>query len=61
METETLESDKALGVSLVFGAFAVVGAGFMLAGASQIVMAWGFALALTAAILAVIALQAFDV
>ncbi|MFC6794551.1 hypothetical protein ACFQFH_09670 [Halobaculum halobium] len=44
METETLESDKAIGVSLVFGALAVVGAGFMFAGASQIVMAWGFAL-----------------
>ncbi|MFC7069130.1 DUF7525 family protein [Halobaculum lipolyticum] len=60
METETLESDKAIGVALVFAALAVVGAGFMLAGASQIVMAWGFALAMVAAMLAVVAVQAFD-
>lgn len=60
METETLESDKAIGVSLVFAAFAVVGAGFMLAGASQTVMAWGFALAMAAGTLSVLALQAFD-
>ncbi|SHG84430.1 DUF7525 family protein [Halobaculum gomorrense] len=61
METQTLESDKAVGLSLVFGALAVVGAGFMLAGATQIVMAWGFALAMAAAILSVVAVQAFDI
>ncbi|WP_277555385.1 DUF7525 family protein [Halobaculum limi] len=60
MATETLESDMAVGVALIFGALAVVGAGFMFAGASQIVMAWGFALAMVAAMLAVVAVQVFD-
>ncbi|WP_435062782.1 DUF7525 family protein [Halobaculum sp. EA56] len=60
MATETLESDMAVGVALAFGALTVVGAGFMIAGASQIVKAWGFAAAMLAATLAVVATQAFD-
>ncbi|UIO99273.1 hypothetical protein Hbl1158_12135 [Halobaculum sp. CBA1158] len=60
MATETVESDMSVGVALAFGALATVGAGFMLVGASQTVMAWGFALAMVAAMLAVVAVQAFD-
>ena len=60
MATETVESDMSVGLALVFAALAVVGAGFMLVGDSQTTMAWGFAAAMVAATLAVVAVQVYD-
>jgi len=60
MATETVESDMSVGLALVFAALAAVGAGFMLVGGSQSVMAWGFAVAMVAATLSVVAVQVYD-
>lgn len=60
MATETASSDMGTGLALVFGAIATVGAAIMLAGGSQQVMAWGFALAMFAGVLAVTAVHVYD-
>ncbi|ESP87855.1 DUF7525 family protein [Candidatus Halobonum tyrrellensis] len=60
MATETAESDMAAGLAIALSAGVLVGAGFMLVGATQSVKAWGFALAMLTAALAVVAVQAFD-
>lgn len=53
-------TDKGVGLALAFGALAVVGAGAMLFGGSQQVMAWGFAAAVTAGAVAVAVVQVYD-
>lgn len=60
MATESVSSDMGTGLALAFAAVAAVGAGFMLVGASQRVMAWGFALAMAAATLSVVAVHVYD-
>jgi hypothetical protein len=52
-------TDKAIGMAMAFGLLALVGAGLMLAGGTQQLQAWGFAAALGAAGLSVVALQLY--
>lgn len=59
MATETVSGDMGTGLAPVFGAAATVGAGIMLVGASQLTIAWGFALAMVAAIFSVVAVHAY--
>ena len=60
MAEETVTSDKGIGLTLAFGTLALVGGGTMLFGGSQAIKAWGFAAAMVAAALAVVAVQLFD-
>lgn len=60
MAESTVGSDKALGIGLILSVFAVIGAIVMYGGPTQLSKAWGFALALVAAMLGVIAFQAFE-
>ena len=60
MATHGTTTDKGLGVAIACGTVAVLGAGFLFAGGSQLLKAWGFAAALLAAGLAVVALQLYD-
>ncbi|WP_411963105.1 hypothetical protein [Haloferax sp. YSMS24] len=53
METETVQSDKSLGFTALFGVLTLVGGGLMVAGPDQLTMALGFAVAIIAASLAV--------
>lgn len=60
METGSVDSDKALGVSMAFGVLAVVGALLMLGGPSQLMRAWGFAAAMITAALAVVVIHLYE-
>ncbi|GAB6877868.1 hypothetical protein JCM17823_01420 [Halorubrum gandharaense] len=60
MSEGSIESDKGLGVMLVFVAVALVGAVAMYGAPTQLDRAWGFAAAMIFAILAVVAVQVFD-
>jgi len=60
METGSVDSDKALGVSMAFGVLAVVGALLMLGGSSQLMRAWGFAAAMITAALAVVVIHLYE-
>ncbi len=60
MAESTVGSDKALGIGLILSVFAVIGAIVMYGGPTQLSKAWGFALALVAAMLGVIAFQALE-
>ncbi|KAB1196588.1 MULTISPECIES: hypothetical protein [Haloferax] len=53
METETVQSDKSIGFTALFGVLTVVGGGLMVAGPDQLTQALGFAVAIIAASLAV--------
>jgi hypothetical protein len=59
MSTETVESDMGLGLTVLFGLVTLVGAGAMLAAPGQVNKAWGFGLAMVAAMLAVVAAQIY--
>ncbi|MFB6176797.1 MAG: hypothetical protein ABEI99_06575 [Halobaculum sp.] len=59
MATETVTSDKGIGLTLALGALAVLAGGVMLFGGSQSIKAWGFAAAMLAAALSVVAIQIF--
>ena len=59
MATETFESDMGVGLTVLFGLVAPVGAAAMLAAPGQVNKAWGFALAVVAATLAVVVAQAY--
>jgi hypothetical protein len=59
MATQTFESDVGVGLTVLFGLVALVGAGAMLAAPGQVAKAWGFALAMVAATLAVVAAQVY--
>ena len=52
-------SDKGLGFAVVLSLLTVVGAAVMLAGPGQVTKAWGFALAMVAAMLAVVFTQLY--
>ncbi|MFB6117655.1 hypothetical protein [Halosegnis sp.] len=63
MATETGSSDRRLGFSMLFGVLGVGGAVVMLAAAlegQQALSGWGFAAAMLAATLLIVALQAYD-
>jgi hypothetical protein len=57
MATESVQSDKGLGIAVVFSTLAVLGALVMLAGPDQMSKAWGFAAACIAGAIAVVAVQ----
>jgi hypothetical protein len=57
--TDTVETDMGLGFTVVFSLLTLVGAGAMLVAPGQLTKAWGFALAMVAATLAVVASQAY--
>ena len=56
---ERVESDVGLGLTLSFALVALVGAVAMLAAPGQATKAWGFALAVVAATLSVVAAQVY--
>ena len=60
MATETAGSDMGVGLAITLSAGVLVSAGFMLVGATQSVKAWGFAAAMFAAALAVVAVHAYE-
>jgi len=60
METGSVDSDKAIGVSMAFGMLAVLGALVMLGGPTQSMKAWGFAAAMLAAALSVVVIHLYD-
>lgn len=58
---QSVESDKGIGLGIVFSLIAVVGTLIMLTGGAEITIAWGFAAAMIAATLAVVAIQVYNV
>lgn len=58
METSA-QTDKGVGLAVLFALLAVGGALTMLAGPGQLVKAWGFAAAMAAALLSVLAVHAY--
>jgi hypothetical protein len=62
MATDTVESDMGVGMALVFSVLAGIGAVVMFGaafGGLQLTAAWGFALAMVAGTLAVVAAQVY--
>jgi hypothetical protein len=55
----TVSSDKGIGFAVVLSLLTLVGAAVMLAGPGQVTKAWGFALAMVAAMLAVVFTQLY--
>ncbi|WP_380679812.1 DUF7525 family protein [Salinigranum sp. GCM10025319] len=55
----TVSSDKGIGFAVVLSLLTLVGAAVMLAGPGQVAKAWGFALAMVAAMLAVVLTQLY--
>jgi hypothetical protein len=55
----TVSSDKGIGFAVVLSLLTLVGAGVMLAGPGQVTKAWGFGLAMVAAMLAVVFTQLY--
>jgi hypothetical protein len=55
----TVGSDKGIGFAVVLSLLTLVGAAVMLAGPGQVAKAWGFALAMVAAMLAVVLTQLY--
>lgn len=53
-------TDMGLGLGLALSALTLVGAAVMLGGGSQTTIAWGFAAATVTAVLAVVAIQAYN-
>jgi len=60
MATHGTTTDKGVGVAIACGTVAVLGAGIMFTGGTQLMKAWGFAAAVVAAGLSVAALQLYD-
>jgi hypothetical protein len=59
MALDAAETDKGVGFGVLFGVLAVVGALAMLAAPGQLTKAGGFALAMVAALLSVVAVQVY--
>jgi hypothetical protein len=55
----TVSTDKGIGFAVVLSLLTLVGAGVMLVGPGQMTKAWGFALAMVAAMLAVVFTQLY--
>lgn len=60
MSEGSIESDKGLGIGLAFAVLTLVGAAAMFGAPTQIGTAWGFGAAIVAALVSVVAFQAFD-
>ena len=60
METGSVDSDKAIGISMAFGVLAVVGALLMLGGPTQLLQAWGFAAAMITAALSIAVIHLYE-
>ena len=60
MATESMESDKGIGLAVLLTALGLVGAGLTYQGAGEELSGWGFALAMVAGMLLVAAIQAFN-
>ncbi|ATW89907.1 hypothetical protein halTADL_3205 [Halohasta litchfieldiae] len=60
METGSVDSDKAIGISMAFGVLAVLGALFMVGGSTQRMQAWAFAAAMVAASLCVVVIHLYE-
>ena len=60
MATHGTTTDKGVGVAIACGTVAVLGAAIMFTGGTQLIKAWGFAAAVVAAGLSVVALQLYD-
>jgi hypothetical protein len=60
MATQSVESDKGIGLAVVFAVVAVLGAVAMVAAPGQVAKAWGFAGAMVAAIIAVAVLHIYN-
>ena len=60
MATHGTTTDKGVGVAIACGTVAVLGAGIMFTGGTQLMKAWGFSAAVVAAGLSVAALQLYD-
>lgn len=56
----SVESDKGIGLGIAFSLLAVGGAVGMIGGPTETVQAWGFAAAVAAGVLAVVAIHAYD-
>lgn len=59
-EDATFESDKGIGLAVVLGVLAGVGAVAMGAGPSRVIKAFGFAAAVTLGVLLIVALHVYD-
>lgn len=59
MESRAAQSDKGIGFCLLFSMLALVGALAMVVAPGQLAKAWGFAAAMFAASLAVVAVQVY--
>jgi len=60
METGSVDSDKAVGISMAFGLLALLGALLMFGGETQLLRAWGFAAAMITAAFCVVAVQLYE-
>lgn len=60
MSSDAIQSDMSVGLTVVFALLTALGALVMLAGPTQLSKAGGFALAMAAAGLAVVATQVYD-
>lgn len=54
MDVHVVQSDKGIGLAMLFSLLAIGGAAVMLGAPGQLTKAWGFALAMLAASLAVV-------
>ncbi|WP_224449984.1 DUF7525 family protein [Haloprofundus salilacus] len=59
MVTQTSQTDMGIGIAMVFSVLTLVSAAVMLGGPGQLTKAWGFAGAMVAASLAVVAVQVY--
>ena len=60
METGSVDSDKAIGISMAFGLLAVLGALLMFGGPTKLMQAWGFGIAMLTAALCVVVIQLYE-
>lgn len=60
METGSVDSDKAIGISMAFGLLAILGAVVMFGGETQLHRAWGFGAAMITAALCVVVVQLYE-
>ncbi|SDN29557.1 hypothetical protein SAMN04487949_3862 [Halogranum gelatinilyticum] len=59
MEGQAVYSDKGIGFAMLFSLLAIGGAAVLLVAPGQVTKAWGFALAMVAASIAVVGTQAY--
>ena len=60
MAHDTAGTDRSVGFGVLFAVVALVGVLAMVAAPGQLPKAWGFALAVAAALLAVVSIQVYD-